>query len=399
MVRYGARQRWELKSNKMKKVLWSIVSLLFAAKIAIAADPKTIMLVLGSADPQVLKDRIAVAARLYRTQSFQKIIVSGGCGAHGSGICEASAMQQGLVAMGVDPQKIYKEENAKTTVQNYVFSRLLRDELDERIIQPKDTVYVVSNHWHAISVAARLQQHDGVIAKFYIEGALVPKESDKLDYVGIFNAQPDNEKFVMRGSWLTPAVVWSRAERIFYLTNHLVYGTDPNNTSFTLRKDTEELPFLVGLDPQHSTAFIDAGKYWWVRNGDQLLKVDKETYKVVERRSWSSWIKGMPEAWRKGAFNSGVIWNNNLLLFANEKLLIAKIEKKGMQFVDEHAAADYFTNWPFSWGQCNVSAATLDSKTEELILYRNMETVKVNKGGAILGKPEPLKLKWIDELK
>jgi len=61
-------------------------------KIGVAADPKTITLVLGSADAAVLEERIDIAMRLYRTQPIQKIIVSGGCGAHGSGICEATAM-------------------------------------------------------------------------------------------------------------------------------------------------------------------------------------------------------------------------------------------------------------------------------------------------------------------
>src|SRR5690606_5157413 len=201
-----------------KQLLWISLCWILGINVGIAGNPKTIMVVLGSADPVALEERIEIASRLYRIQPLDKIIVSGGCGAHGSGICEATAMQEGLTARGVDTKKIYKEENAKTTVQNYVFSRILRDENDQRIIQPGDTVFVVSNHWHAISVAARFQKYDGVVARFYIEGGLEPKATDKLDYVSIFNGQPDNDKFVLRGSWLTPEAIWSSKDTSYYLS-------------------------------------------------------------------------------------------------------------------------------------------------------------------------------------
>lgn len=383
----------------MKRLLWISICWILGMNLGMAVSPKTIMLVLGSADPTVLKERIEIAVRLYRTQTIDKIIVSGGCGAHGSGICEATAMQEGLAARGVELRKIYKEENAKTTVQNYVFSRVLRDEQDQRIIQPGDTVFVVSNHWHAISVAARLQQHDGVIARFYIEGSLVPKETDKLDYVGIFNGQPDNEKFVLRGSWCTPEAVWSVKDTTYFLNNNLVYGTDEGNTSISLRKATEVLPLINQLDATHSRAFIDGGKYWWIRNGNRLFKVEKITKRMMEEQAWEGWIKNMPRSWVEGAFSTGVLWNNTLLLFANEKVLVAKGEKKGFVFVAEMPASQYFGNWPFAWGKSNVAAATVDDQTGQLRLFRNMETVRVTNDLQLIGKPEPFRPKWIEDLK
>lgn len=381
----------------MKKLLWIFFCCASFLKFGWAANPKTVMLVLGSADPKVLEERVAVAARLYKTQLIDRIIVSGGCGAHGSGICEATVMELGLIANGVEGRKIYKEENAKTTVQNYVFSRVLRDEKDEKIIQPGDTVFVVSNHWHAIPVAARLQQYDQVVAKFYIEGALIPKETDKLDYVGIFNGQPDNDKFVLKGSWLTPDAVWSRKDTAYYLTNGLVYGTDKDNHSFVLKEDKEALPFLKELNMKYSKAFIDGGKYWWVRNGNSLLKVEKGSNKIVERRTWSGWIKDMPEAWKTLTFTTGAFWNNSLLIFANDKILVAKVSKGNLQFVEEKSADAYFINWPFSWGKSNVAMATIDPVSGNLLLYRNMEMLKVDKGLSVMEKPEPFKLKWIEE--
>ena len=382
-----------------RKLFWLFMCWGLSLKLGMAVNPKTIMLVLGSADQKVLEERIAIAARLYRTQPIQKIIVSGGCGAHGSAICEATAMQQGLVARGVDRHKIYKEENAKTTVQNYVFSRILRDEKDDLIMQPGDTVFVVSNHWHAIAVAARLREHDGMEARFYIEGSILPKDTDKLDYVGIFNGQVDNEKFVLKGNWLTPEAVWSHNDRTYYLRNNLVYGTDLANTSFSTQRAEEVLPFLGQLDQTHSRAFIDGGEFWWVRNGNTLWKVKKHDKNIVEHGTWSDWVKGMPAAWREGAFATGVIWDRTLLLFADDRMLIAKAGKHGFVFVEEMNAAEYFGKWPFAWGKCNVACATVDKATGELFLYRNMEMARVGKDRQLIGKPMPFKVKWIEDLK
>src|SRR5690606_32080411 len=132
--------------------------------------PHTIMLVLGSANPEILTHRTEVAYRLYRLQPFDKIVVSGGCAAHASSICEATMMHDQLVAIGVPSSIIHNEENSKTTVQNYIFSRKLRDEQDELVIQPKDSLYVITDHWHASAVAARYAQNDGVVERFFIEG-------------------------------------------------------------------------------------------------------------------------------------------------------------------------------------------------------------------------------------
>lgn len=382
----------------MKKILWISLYWILGINLGIAANPKTVMLVLGSADPTTLEERIEIAARLYRTQPIDKIIVSGGCGAHGSGICEATRMRQGLQAKGVKGEKIYKEENAKTTVQNYIFSRVLRDEHGQHIIQPGDTVFVVSNHWHAISVAARLQQYDHVIARFYIEGNLLPKETDKLDYVSIFNGQPDNGKFVLRGTWLTPEAVWSSRDSLYYLSGNLIYVTDTNNSFFTLQQSKLVFPFLNTLCNDCSRAFIDGGKFWWIRRGSKVLKVDKNSKQIVGEAGWEDWIMGMPKSWEKGVFSTGVLWNKTLLLFAPEKILIAREEKGKFVFVEETVAGNYFKDWPFSWGNSNVAAAITEEGRGTLKLFRNMETVSVGKDLLLQGKPEALKLKWIDDV-
>ncbi|QEC52702.1 YdcF family protein [Anseongella ginsenosidimutans] len=132
---------------------------------------KTIMLILGSANKKTLEERVKLGLELYDSPvSFDYIIVSGGCGAHGSAICEASEMAALLKEGGVPPAKIYKEERSKSTVQNYCYSRALKKEDGTRLINPDDTLYVVSNHWHAIPVAARFTTYDSVHAFYYIKG-------------------------------------------------------------------------------------------------------------------------------------------------------------------------------------------------------------------------------------
>ena len=78
-----------------------------------AAEHKNILLLLGSADPEVLARRVDVAAQLYRIRPMDAIVVSGGCGAHGSKICEASSMALQLVSRGVPAALIFKEENSR----------------------------------------------------------------------------------------------------------------------------------------------------------------------------------------------------------------------------------------------------------------------------------------------
>src|SRR5690606_41517737 len=75
--------------------------------------PHTIMLVLGSDNPEILTHRTEVAYRLYRLQPFDKIVVSGGCAAHASSICEASMMHDQLLATDGPRTVIAKEGNCR----------------------------------------------------------------------------------------------------------------------------------------------------------------------------------------------------------------------------------------------------------------------------------------------
>ena len=71
------------------------------------SSPNTVMLILGSANPKTLEKRVEVGLQLYHSDiEFDQIIVSGGCGAHDSSICEASRMDSLLQLNGVPAEKI-----------------------------------------------------------------------------------------------------------------------------------------------------------------------------------------------------------------------------------------------------------------------------------------------------
>lgn len=157
---------------------------------------RTGILILGSHNKSTLAARVALGHELYSSPlSFDYIIVSGGCGAHGSSFCEASEMTRQLTMMGVPPDKIFKEENSKSTVQNYCFSRELKANDGTPVIQKGDSLYVVSNHWHAIPVAARFSTYDSVHAVYYIKGDILPSAKDKTDYTNIYDNGLNSELF------------------------------------------------------------------------------------------------------------------------------------------------------------------------------------------------------------
>lgn len=161
-----------------------------------AGSVRTGMLILGSDDINTLRERVKLGYELYSSgRSFDYIIVSGGCGAHGSSICEASEMAALLTDMGVPSVKVHKEENSKSTVQNYCFSRELRGDDGNKLIAGGDSLYVVSNHWHAIPVAARFSTYDSVDAVYYIRGAILPSKTDMTDYTNIFDNGLNSEAF------------------------------------------------------------------------------------------------------------------------------------------------------------------------------------------------------------
>ena len=131
-----------------------------------------VMLVLGSSNSETRAARVALACSLLKGEkvAFDRIILSGGCGAHGTDIgnCEATDMQRllrsecGDFLSGV---AVSKEERSLSTIQNYCFSRRLKENGAD-LIRKGDRLYVVSSHHHALSIAACFR-NDGMDAYYY----------------------------------------------------------------------------------------------------------------------------------------------------------------------------------------------------------------------------------------
>ena len=359
--------------------------------------PHTIMLVLGSDNPEILTHRTEVAYRLYRLQPFDKIVVSGGCAAHASSICEATMMHDQLVAKGVPSSVIYKEENSKTTVQNYIFSRALKDAQGELVIQPKDSLYIVSDHWHAIAVAARFEQYDGVVAQFFIEGNIKPKATDMLDYGKIFTGEEDNDTFVLRGLWPTPDAVMDVAGKKHYFFGKHVYVQE-SDTTYQWKPLTVLFPNL----PQDWRDGVDeivtdhTHKRWIIiKDSSYGIIPFSNVRQQVAPMPLSHLVKGLPISPSNKVADAAYIVGNELYVFSNQGICIAK-RKKGKPFevVDSVAIDKLFPMYPFGWGKVNPSAAYYDSRTKTLLLYKNREVLNIVDKQIVEGYPKRLKLKW-----
>lgn len=381
----------------MKKGLFFCLLTLFCLEILIAGNPKTIMLVLGSDKRDILETRTQLAYKLYQIQPIDKIIVSGGCGAHASSICEASLMFDGLVKRGVDSTKIYKEENAKSTVQNYVYSRILKDESNQNIIQHGDTVFVVSDHWHAISVASRLKKYDGVQAKFFIEGDILPKVEDKLDYVSIMNGELDNSVFIRKALWLTPQISWKHNDLTNYVMDSIVYSVNDRENKILIERSRDDVFKQLGQGSNTKEwSFIDNGKSWFVKIADNIFEVDKVSFKASKKFLWNDMIHHLPKKWLINGYNTGFIMDNKLILFSNDAVLVAVKKGRNYVFEREGTADEIIKNWPFSWGKSNVAGTALDQENKRIVLYRNREYLYLDNFLNVIQQPVKLNVKWVN---
>ena len=98
----------------------------------------------------VLRYRLDAAAEYLRENENTICIVSGGKGDN-EHISEAQGMQQYLVSLGIDPERIRMEDQSTSTAENLAFSA--------RFLDPeKDRVGLVSNNFHiyrAVGIAAK----------------------------------------------------------------------------------------------------------------------------------------------------------------------------------------------------------------------------------------------------
>ncbi|WP_342615298.1 YdcF family protein [Peribacillus frigoritolerans] len=110
----------------------------------------------GSVPSLSLQYRIDKAAEYLKANKHTVAIVSGGKGP-GEDISEAKAMQQGLIAQGIEEARIMMEDKSTTTHENIVFSK-------ELIPDTAASGLIVSNDFH-IYRAVEIARKEGLDLK------------------------------------------------------------------------------------------------------------------------------------------------------------------------------------------------------------------------------------------
>lgn len=380
-----------MKKNPLYVIV--LFMLLAASSYAQNRPPKTIMLVLGSDNLPILQHRIDVAYQLYTVKPFDRIIVSGGCGAHNSTLCEASEMKRLLLQKGVPEALVVKEEKSKTTVQNYVYSRVLEDSTGHRIIQPGDTVYVVSDHWHAIAVAGRLNRYDGVTAFFHIEGNLQPRENDKVDYASILYGEPDNERFVRKALWPWVDAAYRKNGTLYLLMGSLLFSK-PAGGSETVQSIAEAFPGPA-IEQADAAFYEEKNKELWLVQKDSLFRISFTRKKIVRQPATllRSWIRQLPPHWYR--LDAMLPVKDTLYIFHGDEMVAA--HKKGKTYTAQSPVkiGQKIAALPFNWGGGYLDAADFDPATQTITLYKAKEQLALNPNFAVVDqKAKPLSLPW-----
>jgi hypothetical protein len=369
------------------------------AALAQSSSQKAVMLILGSANPHILQQRVNVAVRLYNSDiTFNRIIVSGGCGAHGSSICEASRMDSLLQVNGIPARKIFKEEKSKTTKQNYCYSKSLkRDGKD--LIRPDDRLYVVSSHWHAIPVASCFRAADGITHTVYhIEGSLNPR--GPVDYTHIFKdcRQPNYCRAIL---WprVDAAYYNNHTNKIYYFVDNIFYRKTPGDKIDPgYPKKIEDYPGW----PQNWSDHVDAAYYKpktdrvFLLHDTQVISLTKAG-KLVKGfpKKISTFYRGWTKSWGAGyvdaAYYNGA--QKKGYLFKNSEYLIYR---KGSAVHPQKIKTEYAGNWLFQWGEGNIDAAFYDAKNDSISLYRGTDYLKLSSSAKTINSkyPEHTPLPW-----
>ncbi|GAA4712359.1 YdcF family protein [Brevibacillus fulvus] len=141
-------------------ILWSGYVLHLIAETEKTAHPRQadVGIVLGAAvwgdqPSPSLKERLDLAAELYRQGYVPYLIVSGGLG-DGKQIDEATVMQRYLVQQGIPAEYILLENQARSTYQNLAYSKEIMEQ------HQLSTALLISHDYHlarAMDMAASLQ--------------------------------------------------------------------------------------------------------------------------------------------------------------------------------------------------------------------------------------------------
>ncbi|WP_266202453.1 hemopexin repeat-containing protein [Pontibacter kalidii] len=376
-----------------------------------AAGRKNGMLILGSADKKTLVERVDIGYRLYKSAvPFDYIIVSGGCAAHQSAICEATEMTSLLVEKGVPAEIIFKEEKSKNTVQNYVYSRMLRKADGSSVISPGDKLYVVSNHWHAIPVAARFTENDSVTAVYHIEGGILPKNTDKVNYTNIFDPTVGSDAFGAKALWpLVGASFSVENKKKGPITSYRLMGevvsvqgaAEPGEGK--VQRVAQALPAI----PANWAGAVDAAYHNSIDNkvyifrGGEYARFSPEA-KALDAgypKPLSDLVKNLPANWQSGFLDAAFFHpkSREIFLFKGEEYLQLSARNHSIAAGFPKKINTFVPDWPFAWGSGDLDAADYNSKENKIYLFRGKEYVIISGDKAPKlepGYPKKIELAW-----
>lgn len=94
----------------------------------------------GDQPSPLLMERIKTGAAFLAEHPQAKAVVSGGTKSEAQPLSEARVMQNALLALGVEPERIILEEQALTTLQNFQYTK--------QLLEPDAAVTFVTNRFH-----------------------------------------------------------------------------------------------------------------------------------------------------------------------------------------------------------------------------------------------------------
>lgn len=350
------------------------------------------MLILGSADLETAKKRAEIGCKLYASErEFDYIVISGGCGAHKSNICEASEMKNYLIEKSVPRDIIFKEEKSKNTAQNYCYSRALRKPDGTKVVNFGDNLYVVSNHWHAISVAACFGEKDSINSCYFIEGSITPSEKDKVDYINIYQNCLADKNYCK-------SVTWPWVDASFYMPklenrtrNNRQYLFIKNGVykKYSSEKKYEEMARKYPFLPEKWREGIDAAFYNKFINKTYLFK-GREYLRFTPGNSsidngfpkpLSSLVRNLPENWFGGFLDAAFFHSKTKEIYflkGEEYLHFPFKDKKITTTIQPKSIKNLGSKWPFNWGAGNVDAAYYNPDNSKVYLYREQEYLMID---------------------
>ena len=115
----------------------------------------------GTEPSEILADRIQMAAQYLKAHPEAVCIATGGMGTD-ENISEAQCIYNHLTALGIDGSRIWMEDKATSTIENFRYSIALIKEKNGAV---PENIAVLSNEFHLYR-ASRMAQDCGLEAKF-----------------------------------------------------------------------------------------------------------------------------------------------------------------------------------------------------------------------------------------